>query len=414
VNLLTFQTAHAKSNPNPKKMVWRRVPLPARYHTLAQDHPFLGRDWNIELGKRIALARDAKDNDKWAGLANELALHNLRLIFTVVNSSKIQNLASLFGISEGDLLGAGFVGLLEAARGYDPAIGDFSPYAIKSITSEIFEFIGNSKPLDANRSAVSRLKILEAAFADIDSISGEITAEDIEALSRGNGRVKKMLGTALSKEGGADRLREKVTRRRDAVDSTRKIVFLDDTSESGTAANLVGERDPESAILGGCQLDQILSQLDGIGIILNDKQRYVLEQRILGGCKQKAVGDDLHISKERVRQIELQVLKIISGSLGVRDCVTRSVSERKNSILDAKIRFLEQSGVPIGVYSHWNLSALPLSLLERAIPCAISHGRLESLPFSSDYGTAKRFVKELARMHPNDFEKETGGIASSA
>lgn len=85
----------------------------------AHNHSFLTREQEIELGRRV----QAGDPDA----RNELAEHNLRLVYSIARKYHTNDPASTFE----DLVQEGMVGLTRAINKYDPERGfRFTTYAV--------------------------------------------------------------------------------------------------------------------------------------------------------------------------------------------------------------------------------------------------------------------------------------------
>lgn len=394
---MTLRAAHA-GHSTPKRTVWRPFAIETIYNQLAAKHPCIGEEWNSEMGRKIMSAKELGDNVRAKELCNSLALHNLRLLFKIVNSSSIHNFAFCLGIKECDLLQAGFTGLLEAALDFDPSKGEFSKRAGVFISVAMLEFLNHSKSVNVNRTALSVLISLELAFTVIDTFDHPVTEEDIPHICVSNGKAENMLRNAISTEGGLNQLREKVLSLRATVGNTLNVVRFDAKSDSrNSPSEFVRELSSLPDTVQTIAIEEVLSVLEDKSVFFNDNQLFIMEHRLLkGDLTLQAVADHLHLSRERVRQIEVYVLNALRDALGVEGVAGVSMSVRKNPIMDAKIKFLDGSGVPVELYSRWNLSALPLEFLQRVIPYAVMAGNVAELPFLRGYGEAMLYADKLA------------------
>ena len=121
----------------------------------------------IEVFKRI------KNGDKKA--LEILVYHNWRLVLSVV-----RNLKGL-GVDETDLTSAGNIGLIEAAKNFDPEKNlRFSTYAMWGIRKEIFEELQKNRNIRIPKSQYSNVLALKKFF---DQNSGSYSKDLIKEAS---------------------------------------------------------------------------------------------------------------------------------------------------------------------------------------------------------------------------------------
>ena len=121
----------------------------------------------LELGKRI------KNGDKKA--LEILVYHNWRLVL-----SAVRNLKGL-GVDETDLTSAGNIGLIEAAKNFDPEKNlRFSTYAMWGIRKEIFEELQKNRNIRIPKSQYSNVLALKKFF---DQNSGSYSKDLIKEAS---------------------------------------------------------------------------------------------------------------------------------------------------------------------------------------------------------------------------------------
>jgi len=136
------------------------------------------------------LAVKAKAGDKAA--FDRLVNSNLRL------SVKFAKKYSFSGIDIFDLVQSGNVGLVKAARRYDPASGcRFSTYAFSWIRNEVMHYLSEMQyPFSLCPAVYGELwKIMRAAENDLGKSVDELTTDDIKTLSELTGiSLKKVTG----------------------------------------------------------------------------------------------------------------------------------------------------------------------------------------------------------------------------
>ena len=212
---------------------------------------------------------------------------NLRLVVNIARRYANRGLPFLDVVEEGNL------GLIHAVKKFDPERGfRFSTYATWWIRQSIERAI-------MNQSGTVRLPVhiikdinscLRAARTIRERQTGEPTAADIAAhLNRDVADVERLLS-----------LHNRVTiRAGDAED------------DGGPVDRLRAKRDAEPSRCA--QKDRVNDLVDRWVNELDDKQRVVVERRFgLHGyrrCTLEQIGDDIGVTRERVRQIQLSALR---------------------------------------------------------------------------------------------------------
>jgi len=242
--------------------------------------PLLTADQEKELGRRT------QQGDESA--RQRMIKSNLRLVVKIARRYMNRGLPLLDLIEEGNL------GLIHAVKKFDPERGfRFSTYATWWIRQTIERGIMNQSRtvrlpihiikdinscLRATRHLHQNLNRLPNAAEVADYLERDVS--DIERLMSLHQRV--VLGSGGTDEGGdapVDRLRAK--------------------------------RDAEPSRCA--QKDAVHDIVDHWVCELNDKQRAVVERRFgLHGCRRatlEQIGDEIGVTRERVRQIQLDALK---------------------------------------------------------------------------------------------------------
>ncbi len=219
---------------------------------------------------------------------------NMRLVISIAKNY----LAS--GIPMEDLIQEGAIGLMTATERFDPQMGyRFSTYATQWIRQSIGRAIDNkAKAIRLPAHISEALRKVERARAELHRETG--SEPTVEQIAQRSGLSQKRV------EGLLQTTQEPVS-----LDMT---VGDDDNTSLGNLVLNPSAADPQDELIAS----EMRGEIEAILNTLDEREQIIMRKRFGFDEDDKSVlqqiGDELNISRERVRQIEGQALRKLRSS----------------------------------------------------------------------------------------------------
>jgi RNA polymerase sigma-32 factor len=262
----------------------------------AMAAPYLERDEEHELAVQW---KEKQDQDA----LHKITTAHMRLVISM--ASKFRN----FGLPMSDLIQEGHVGLLEAAARFEPEREvRFSTYATWWIRASMQDYILRNWSIvrggtsSAQKALFFNLRRLRARLAQTGNApSGSAMYRQISDALGVSEKDVALMDSRLS-----------------GPDTSLSAPVSDEEGGAARMDFLVDDRPLQDEIVEGLIDDKRRSDwLHGAMDILNDRERLIIRQRRLTeeGATLESLGNELGISKERVRQIENRALEKLRSEL---------------------------------------------------------------------------------------------------
>lgn len=264
------------------------------YIRSANSFPMLSQEEEINLARRL---RDEDD----INAARQLVLSHLRVVVSIARGYKG------YGLPQADLIQEGNIGLMKAVKRYDPERGvRLVSFAMHWIKAEINEFILRNWRLVK----IATTKAQRKLFFNLRSLKknlGTMGPEEVDAIAEKLNVKTEEVVEMETRFSGRDISIEPLSQDNEETYNYSPIAYLTD----GTEPSQVLEAQ-ENGSLNSKKLKQALANLDS-------RSCRIIEARWL--CGEKAVtlhklSEELGVSAERIRQIEVKALQKIRMMMG--------------------------------------------------------------------------------------------------
>lgn len=269
----------------------------ARYLQKIRTYPILSQEDEYKLAVKYQQTKNQE-------IAKILVTSHLRLVVKVV--SKYRG----YGLSAAEMISEGNIGLLYAIEKFEPEKGfRFSTYALWWIRASVQKYILNSWSLVKIGTTAAQKKL----FFNLRKIKNRLNLNDDRELSPDVlGKIAGALDVSVQD------VTEMNTRLKSHDGSLNTVVDASDDSSSEWLDFIADSKPNQEEVLAYSEtMTQRCSQFNKALVVLNGREKDILFKRRL---TEKAVTlDDLSraygISKERVRQIELNSIKKIRKAI---------------------------------------------------------------------------------------------------
>jgi RNA polymerase sigma-32 factor len=268
-----------------------------RYLNEIALHPLLSKEKEYELAVRVHDEHDV-------GAAQVLVLSNLRFVVKVAKEY------SKFSFPLLDLIQEGNIGLMHAVKRFDPYRGfRLLTYAVHWIRAFIKDYIIRNWSLVKLASArVQKKLFFHLVHMDPAAPESEGEAEgDAFRVLAEDTQVQEEITRAVAERVKRRDLSLDLPSANDEGDGIAMLDFLPAAGE--TPDDAVSRRDLD---------ERVREVVDGLRPDLNDRERYILEYRLMADepLALQEIGDRYGVSRERVRQVEAGLKRRLAVALG--------------------------------------------------------------------------------------------------
>ena len=266
------------------------------YIKTAMTTDLLGKEEELELAR------------KWRDDKDENALHTLinaygRLV--VAGASKFKH----YGLPIGDLIQEGNVGLMQAAARFDPDREiRFSTYASWWIRSAMQDYVLRNWSIVRTGTTAAHKSLFFNMRRLRSKIDGAST--DYGLTESGRHKIAEEMNVRMADV-------EEMEKRMFGGDQSLNATIKHDTEEEWQTFLSDERPDPEDVVMGMKDAETRSEWLNTALKALTDREQTIIKERHLQyeTVTLEALGNELGISKERVRQLEQRAMEKLKGAI---------------------------------------------------------------------------------------------------
>ena len=293
--------APAKKSANGPTRLPAKLNIVDRYLQEISRYDLLTREGEFELAKEFQATADPD-------LAHAMVTANLRFVVKIAYEYRNYNVKVI------DLIQEGNIGLMMAVKKFNADRGyRLISYAVWWIKAYMQNFI--IKNWSMSKIPLGRKNRM---------LLSEIMRKDRDGRADSDEGRRQLIDEMVFE--GKYEEKEDVRRVLDQMILAAKDFYLDQEMDSETdrtyMSMLASDEEGQEDMVARSQLREILAQnLKDIGPSLSDKERYILQHRVLEEDPEtlQEIGDRFSISRERVRQIENNLKKKLRKRLSTQD-----------------------------------------------------------------------------------------------
>ena len=249
--------------------------------------------------EEVRLARSLRDEGD-VDAARQLVLSHLRVVVAIARGYKG------YGLPQADLIQEGNIGLMKAVKRYDPERGvRLVSFAVHWIKAEIHEFILRNWRLVKIATTKAQRKLF-FNLRSMKPVLDTMNTEEVKAIARQLGVKAEEVVEMETRFSGRDISLEPMLDD-DEDDAFSPIAYLTDGSEPQQLLET-----EETLRMRGEGLERALASLD-------PRSRRIIEARWLrekDTATLHDLADELGVSAERVRQIEVKAMQKMRAAMG--------------------------------------------------------------------------------------------------
>lgn len=266
------------------------------YIRQSMNEPLLEKEHELDLARR------------WREKGDEKALHELVRSYTrlvVAGAAKFRN----YGLPMGDLIQEGNIGLMQAANRFEPDRDvRFSTYATWWIRSAIQDYILRNWSIVRTGTTAAQKSLffnLRRLRAKIERTNG---AEGLG--EEGRAQIAKELGVNLKDV-------EDMEGRLSGSDNSLNATVSEDGEEEWQTFLKDDRPNPEDIVIGMRDAKTRSKWLEDALGTLSDREQKIIRERHLQyeTVTLEDLGNELGVSKERVRQLEARAMEKLKASM---------------------------------------------------------------------------------------------------